>query len=90
MRAIKYKVEVYEGVLAFSHGFSKEIVEIFIPQEKIAFNFDEYFHAHRIEKARGKGKEIKLDDKFAYRVIEFVKIYEKIQEDAKKILKNEK
>ncbi len=75
MKAVKYQVEIYESALNFVHGFGYTMEEIFIPKKKIAFNIigNQRLNVFKTNKARGKGKEIKLDDTF---VTELANLFE--------------
>ena len=76
MKAIKYKLKIYEGVLAWTHGWSNEIEEIFIPDKKIAFNVvDGSLNVFRSEEPRGKnGKEIEIEDALVQKLEEYLNI----------------
>lgn len=67
MKAIRYSVEVYEGVLDFAHGHSFTIAEVFIPELEMGINFHnnvlKMFKSgeSRYEKAK-KIEELELDE----------------------------
>ena len=78
MRAVKYQVKIYESALNFAHGFGYPMEEIFIPKKKIAFNAgNRGLNVFKTNKARGKGKEIKLDDTFVTEIVSLFKSNEK-------------
>lgn len=38
MKGLKYKTEVCDSVLEFTHGWTRTISEIFVPEAKLIFN----------------------------------------------------
>lgn len=89
IKAIKYKLKVYEGALAWTHGWSKEIEEIFIPDKKIAFNVgDGSIHVFRSKEPREKnGEEIEIEDMLAQKLEEYITIGNTLRDQVGEILK---
>jgi len=79
VKAIKYKLEVFGGVLAWTHGFGREIEEIYIPSESIAFNLHGEGNVFKADKNRYKSaekiKELQLDKD----TVKFLKDYLKMK-----------
>jgi len=58
--AIKYKITVHESVLAWTHGFGSEIVELFFPELGMAIN---QYSIHLCDKTRYDETGIKVEEK---------------------------
>jgi len=89
VRAIKYKVSVYESGLHWLHEAEREIEEVFIPSKKIAFNIiNNSFNAFRCEAPRGSKDliEIEIDDEFVEKLEKFIELKEELINHTKKIL----
>jgi len=89
VRAVKYKVSVYESMLHWLHEAEREIKEVFIPSKKIAFNIvNNSFNAFRCEAPRGSKEliEIEIDNEFVEKLEKFVKLREELINRAKEIL----
>lgn len=88
VEALLYKHDVYDGVLNFSHGFSFEITEIFVPSEKICFNVvDGKLNVFGIDDARSKGISVLLDKDFVKNLKLLVSLRKKCKEKANKYFK---
>lgn len=59
MKAILYKIEVYEGFLAFNHHMGQEIWEIYIPREHMCVN--EKAGVFESDKPRGSKYKTEID-----------------------------
>lgn len=84
MKALKYKILIYEGTMDFIHHAGNIIEEIFIPDENIVFNTQAVFKSG---KHRGEGEiriEIEIDDKFVNILKKYLKYKDKIEEERKK------
>ncbi|MDI6839882.1 MAG: hypothetical protein QMD71_03350 [bacterium] len=86
MKALKYKTDVYDGALAWSHGFSHEIEEIFIPHYGIGFNLvNDRLNVFKLKEPRQskKTKEIEIEPEFAAMLEKYLNLEKNIKEKAK-------
>ena len=95
VKAIKYSVKVSEGVLAYIHGMTHTIDEIFIPDKKICFNIvKKQLNVFKVDKARGtpgiEAEEILLERDFVRDLEKLISLREKCFKKAKKMLKEGK
>ena len=90
VKAIRYKVHVYDSFLHYIHGMKKEIEEIFIPSKKITINIaNGSLNAFRCKEPRGSKDltEIEIDNDFVEKLEKFVELKEELMEYVKKYLK---
>ena len=83
MKAIKYQVKIYDGVLSWTHGFGQTIEEIFIPEKGIGFNIGNgRLNVSKINKPRGKGGEINLDNTLVDKLVNLFELNERCYKTA--------
>ena len=88
MRAIKYQVEIYDGVISWTHGFGQIVEEIFIPEKEICFNIGNgKLNVFKINEPRGKGEEINLDDAMVDKLVNLLELNKKCYETAQAYFK---
>jgi hypothetical protein len=89
MKAIKYQVKIYDGVLSWTHGFGKIIEEIFIPEKEIGFNIDNgRLNVFKTDEPRGKGGEINLDDTLVDKLVNLFELNERCYKIAQAYFKD--
>ena len=80
-KAELWKLNVYNDVIAMTHGFYKEIKEIYVPDRNIAINFvDEVMHcftssSSRYEDSKSKPKklgEFEIDGEVVQAAVEYL------------------
>lgn len=89
LRGKRYKLLVYEGVLAWTHGMGHFIEEIYLPELSLAFNLEG--GAFKPDPDRYKDAEhlgdVEVADEDAKILAESVELKEKVTELAKKYIK---
>ncbi|MFH0795899.1 MAG: hypothetical protein V2A65_02440 [Candidatus Omnitrophota bacterium] len=88
MKALRYKLDVYDSVLNSTHGFAITIEEIFVPEEKAIFNtVDGELHAWSESKPRcsekAKLQAITVSTDFAKQLKTFIELKGKCFKKAK-------
>jgi len=93
MKAKRYKLTVYEGVLAWSHKWGQRIEEIFFPEARVAVNL--LGGAFTTPPNRYLGQEVEylgdedIPDEDAKVFIQAAKLKDEVAELAKKYIKEE-
>lgn len=82
VKALKYKVEVSDGFLEHSHGWTYPIEEIYIPSINVCFNNKGYVFAsnearNNIEESISK--EIEIDKDISIKLLNFIKLQKEIE-----------
>ena len=64
MKAVKYKITCFDGVLEWTHGMGKTVDEIFIPGKHLCFNTVKGLNVFKSNGPRSKeeNKEIEIPD----------------------------
>ena len=85
MKALKYKLFIYEGTMDFVHEGGHTIEEIFIPDEKIIFN-EQFVFKYPDARAdiQTAIEKIEVDDKFVDILKKYLKYKNKIEKERKK------
>ncbi|MBU2565548.1 MAG: hypothetical protein KJ655_04775 [Candidatus Thermoplasmatota archaeon] len=90
VKAIKYKLEVFSGVLAWTHGFGGKIEEIYIPSEDIAFNLHGEGNVFKTDKNRYKDaekiNELQLDKDTVEILKDYLKMKERITDTIRAVI----
>ncbi len=78
MKAELFTYEVYDGVLDFTHGYSREVRAIFIPEASnlvVNLSGDNFYAYYNFKKNRSckTFKVIEIDDNLVKKIIDFIK-----------------
>ena len=89
MKAVKYKVEIVDGVLDMTHGLSHTITEYYLPDTGIVFNFyGEVVHAFKSSPSARHAEsieEVEIDNDLARRLSLFVGLQDDVKKDLEKL-----
>jgi hypothetical protein len=80
-RAVKYKAEICEGSIAWAHGFTETIDEVFVYDHNIVFNEKGFVFFSEAPRSTNQPEEIELDRAFVYDMKNYIELKKDIDKN---------
>lgn len=94
MNALVYKVNVCEGLLAFSHGFERTIMECYVPEKRLFFNYTDnklnFFSGSKKDRVPKEVRKIRISDELVNDMLMCLSLQAKISKEVMKLLAKER